>query len=54
MLKSHSLHRAAEAGATRATTDNDETNAPMLGLNRALGYAHLTRRVEWERRESHA
>ena len=38
LLKSHSLHRAAEAGATRAITDNDETNAPMLAVNKALGY----------------
>ena len=33
LLKSHSLHRAAEAGATFAVTDNDETNAPMLAVN---------------------
>ena len=49
LLKSHSLHRAAEAGATRAITDNDETNVPMLAVNRALGYRPFARRVEWER-----
>jgi GNAT superfamily N-acetyltransferase len=49
LLKSHSLHRAAQAGATRAVTDNDETNAPMLAVNRALGYRPFARRVEWER-----
>jgi GNAT superfamily N-acetyltransferase len=54
LLKSHSLHRAAEAGATRATTDNDETNAPMLAVNRALGYRPFARRVEWERRPADA
>src|SRR3954467_5626557 len=36
--KSHSLHRAAEAGATIAFTANDETNAPKLAVNRELGY----------------
>jgi GNAT superfamily N-acetyltransferase len=50
LLKTHSLHRAAQAGATIAFTDNDETNAAMLGINHALGYQHSSRRVEWERR----
>jgi GNAT superfamily N-acetyltransferase len=50
VLKSHSLHRAALAGATVAVTTNDETNAPMLAVNRALGYRHTSRHVEWERR----
>ena len=54
LLKSHSLHRAAEAGATRAITDNDETNAPMLAVNTALGYRPFARRVEWERRPADA
>jgi len=54
LLKSHSLHRAAEAGATHAMTDNDETNAPMLAVNRALGYRSFARRVEWERRPADA
>jgi GNAT superfamily N-acetyltransferase len=52
LLKSHSLHRAARAGATIAFTDNDETNAAMLAVNHALGYRHSSRRVEWERRAS--
>jgi GNAT superfamily N-acetyltransferase len=51
LLKTHSLHRAAQAGATIAFTDNDETNTAMLNVNRELGYRHSTRRVEWERRE---
>ena len=49
LLKSHSLRRAAELGATIALTDNDETNAPMLAVNRRLGYRPYTRRLEWER-----
>ena len=49
LLKTHSLHRVAQAGVTSAITDNDETNAPMLAVNRSLGYRHLVRRVEWER-----
>ena len=54
LLKSHSLHRAAEAGVTLAITDNDETNAPMLAVNTALGYRPFARRVEWERRPADA
>jgi GNAT superfamily N-acetyltransferase len=49
LLKSHSLRRAAELGATIALTDNDETNAPMLAVNRRLGYGPFARRLEWER-----
>jgi GNAT superfamily N-acetyltransferase len=49
LLKTHSLHRAAQAGATVAFTDNDETNAAMLAVNRALGYRHSSRRIEWQR-----
>jgi len=52
LLKTHSLHRAALAGATIAFTDNDETNTAMLKINRELGYRHSSRRVEWERRTS--
>lgn len=50
VLKSHSLAQAAVAGATVAVTDNDETNAPMLAVNAALGYQPFVRRVEWVRR----
>ena len=49
LLKSHSLRRAAELGATIALTDNDETNAPMLAVNKRLGYGPFARRLEWER-----
>jgi GNAT superfamily N-acetyltransferase len=37
-LKSVSLRRAADAGITAAFTCNDDTNAPMLAINRWLGY----------------
>jgi GNAT superfamily N-acetyltransferase len=49
LLKSHSLSRAAELGATIAVTDNDETNAAMLAVNAKLGYRPFGRRIEWER-----
>ncbi len=49
LLKSHSLHRAGGLGITVAATENDETNAPMLAVNTALGYRPSSRRVEWER-----
>lgn len=49
LLKSHSLRRAAELGASIATTDNDESNAPMLAVNEKLGYRPFARRLQWER-----
>ena len=49
LVKSHSLRRAAELGVTIAITDNDETNAAMLAVNRKLGYRPFARRLEWER-----
>jgi GNAT superfamily N-acetyltransferase len=49
LLKSHSLRRAAELGATIVLTDNDETNAPMLAVNTRLGYGPFARRLSWER-----
>ena len=38
LLKQHSLAAAAGAGITRVTTQNDDTNAPMLAINARLGY----------------
>ncbi len=38
LVKQHSLARAAAAGITLVTTQNDDTNAPMLAINRKLGY----------------
>jgi GNAT superfamily N-acetyltransferase len=49
VLKSHSLARAAELGATIAITDNEERNVPMLSVNTKLGYRPFARRLEWER-----
>ncbi len=42
LMKRHALARAAAAGITRVVTHNDETNAPMLAINRRLGYEPLT------------
>ena len=49
-LKSQSLARAAELGATIVITDNEERNAPMLAVNTKLGYKPYSRRLAWERR----
>jgi GNAT superfamily N-acetyltransferase len=49
-LKSQSLARAAELGATIVITDNEELNAPMLAVNTKLGYRPFSRRIAWERR----
>jgi GNAT superfamily N-acetyltransferase len=38
---------AAANGVTRLTTTNDERNAPMLAVNRRLGYRPAGRRVEY-------
>lgn len=49
LLKSHSLRRAADLGATIVLTDNDETNTPMLAVNTRLGYRPVARRLSWLR-----
>lgn len=38
LAKTASLHRARDAGYTKAFTGNDAANAPMLAVNQALGY----------------
>ncbi|WP_018349068.1 GNAT family N-acetyltransferase [Longispora albida] len=38
LVKAEALHRAAAAGITAAYTGNDKENAPMLAVNRWLGY----------------
>lgn len=48
-LKSQSLARAAELGATIVITDNEELNAAMLAVNSKLGYRPFARRISWER-----
>jgi GNAT superfamily N-acetyltransferase len=47
LMKQHSLAAAAEAGITRVVTQNDETNAPMLAINRHLGYEELSSGHTW-------
>lgn len=44
-----SIHWAAAHGVTQMFTTNDETNAPMLAINRRLGYVPAGRRVEFSR-----
>jgi GNAT superfamily N-acetyltransferase len=46
-VKLASIRWAAENGITMMATANDETNAPMLAINRRLGYRPAGRRVEW-------
>ncbi len=46
-VKLGSLRWAAEHGVTQVATLNDETNAPMLAINRRLGYRPAGRRVEY-------
>jgi GNAT superfamily N-acetyltransferase len=43
--KAHSLHLARDRGLREAYTSNDEGNAPMLGVNRWLGYQQSA--TEW-------
>ena len=46
-VKLASTRWAAEHGITQIVTTNDETNAPMLAVNRKLGYRPAGRRVEY-------
>jgi RimJ/RimL family protein N-acetyltransferase len=48
-VKRASLRWAADNGVKAVWTTNDETNAPMLAVNRRLGYAPRLRRVEYLR-----
>jgi L-amino acid N-acyltransferase YncA len=47
LMKQHSLALAAAAGITKVITQNDETNAPMLAINKKLGYAPLSSGHSW-------
>lgn len=49
-----SIAWAAENGVTQIATTNDETNAPMLAINKRLGYRAGGRRVEYVREETGA
>jgi GNAT superfamily N-acetyltransferase len=46
-VKLASIEWAAANGVTQLVTTNDETNAPMLAINRRLGYKPAGRRVEY-------
>jgi RimJ/RimL family protein N-acetyltransferase len=46
------LRWAGDAGIKRVITDNDETNAPMLAINRRLGYEPFTERRGFVREET--
>jgi GNAT superfamily N-acetyltransferase len=46
-VKLASTHWAAEHGVTQIVTTNDEANAPMLAVNRSLGYRPAGREVDW-------
>jgi GNAT superfamily N-acetyltransferase len=48
-LKRASLGRAVAAGITTVVTHNDDTNAPMLAINRRLGYRPLATGRWWLR-----
>lgn len=48
-VKLASIEWAAANGVEQIVTTNDETNAPMLAINRKLGYAPSGRRVEYLR-----
>ncbi len=54
LVKLASLRWAAENGVTAVWTTNDETNAPMLAVNRRLGYEPKLRRVEYLREATSA
>jgi len=49
LAKRASLTWAAELGVTRVYTGNDVTNAPMLAINRRLGYAPRSTMKSWAR-----
>jgi GNAT superfamily N-acetyltransferase len=46
-VKLASIEWAKAHGITQIVTRNDETNAPMLAINRRLGYVPAGRRVEY-------
>jgi GNAT superfamily N-acetyltransferase len=51
-VKLASIDWAARSGIVQLATRNDEQNAPMLAINRRLGYRPAARRVEWLREET--
>ena len=49
MAKRATLVNAARRGVELATTENDETNAPMLRVNEKLGYRPVGSILRWSR-----
>ena len=49
LVKRATLVNAAARGVQFVTTDNDETNAPMLRVNEKLGYRPAGSRLSWSR-----
>jgi GNAT superfamily N-acetyltransferase len=49
LAKLAQLRWAADHGIERVVTDNDDTNAPMLAVNRRLGYEPFTERLGFVR-----
>lgn len=49
IAKQASLARAAELGCTVVYTGNDAKNAPMLAINRKLGYRPCTTELAWKK-----
>jgi len=47
LMKHRSLVTAAEVGITRVVTQNDDTNTPMLAINRRLGYEPCSAGYAW-------
>jgi GNAT superfamily N-acetyltransferase len=52
-VKRRTLSSLAEAGVTEAWTANDATNAPMVAVNRALGYSSAAKSISVRRRLHH-
>ena len=49
LCKHHTLAKAATAGISHAIAFNDDTNAPMLAINRRLGYRPFATAFRWRR-----
>jgi GNAT superfamily N-acetyltransferase len=47
LMKQHSLEAAGKIGITRVVTQNDDTNVPMLAINKRLGYQELSTGHAW-------
>lgn len=54
LVKLASIAWAAERGIVSVFTENDETNLPMLAVNRRLGYRPVTSELSWVREPARA